>query len=282
MRRLVTLVLAMVLIAPAYAGASQRAFKEPAFANAPAMPIKGLTGHAKSAPLASTQPRTNPTLQANDKVVFAGDSITVAGFLDRHGLGWALDFQQTLGNTIPGLTILNAGVAGDRTHDLAVRFNNTVLSLKPTVVVIWVGVNDVRTRVYPGWHGRTQSIAYMQAMLAACLSTPTIREIILVSPECIGEKRNGRNQYDAALDMFSAYLSALAALDTTGRVFYCPMRESWAEQEAFENPRELPFGILTSDATHPSERGSAFICDVFLKEFGLSNLRARTAAPPVR
>ena len=43
----------------------------------------------------------------------------------------------------PGWTVLNRGVNGERTDQIAARFDRDVLAAKPAVVIILAGVNDV-------------------------------------------------------------------------------------------------------------------------------------------
>jgi len=246
MRKLFTLALALVLSASAHASASN------------------ISPYVPSPPTVSRY----PTLQADDKIVFAGDSVTALGFMSQNGgLGWGTQFQQ-LTSSIPALTVVDSGVEGDTSATLLARFAKTVLAVNPTVVVIWIGVNDIHFGLYPGPNGQSNTPKNIQAMVSWCLLYPHIREVVLVSPECIGEKRDGQNPFDWALDAFALYLWGVAANDHSGRVFYCPMRQYWAMQESFSNPQDLPSGVLTIDGVHPNSLGNVFIRNVFLKEFG--------------
>jgi lysophospholipase L1-like esterase len=65
-----------------------------------------------------------------DRVVFLGDEIT-----ERWGQGAAKFF--------PGKPYLNRGVKGQTTPQMLVRFRQDVISLKPKVVVILAGMNDI-------------------------------------------------------------------------------------------------------------------------------------------
>src|ERR1051326_1752973 len=75
-------------------------------------------------------------LRKTDRVVFIGDSIT-------DGFTCPLMVQQTLGEAgQPVPKLINAGVASD-TADLVVkRFERDVLSHKPTLAFLSIGVND--------------------------------------------------------------------------------------------------------------------------------------------
>jgi lysophospholipase L1-like esterase len=65
-----------------------------------------------------------------DRVVFLGDEIT-----ERWGQGNAKFF--------PGKPYLNRGIRGQTTPQMLVRFRQDVISLRPKVVVILAGMNDI-------------------------------------------------------------------------------------------------------------------------------------------
>ena len=83
-------------------------------------------------------------------IVFQGDSITDAGrdreYDDRYGLGYPLLVAGKLGFAHPlAYRFLNRGVSGDRIVDLYARIKRDLINLRPDVVSILIGVNDV-------WH----------------------------------------------------------------------------------------------------------------------------------
>lgn len=78
-------------------------------------------------------PRPKPE---EDRVVFLGDEIT-----ERWGQGKAPFF--------PGKPYLNRGVKGQTTPQMLVRFRQDVINLKPKVVVILAGMNDIASFYEP-------------------------------------------------------------------------------------------------------------------------------------
>ncbi|HWL39715.1 MAG TPA: SGNH/GDSL hydrolase family protein [Gemmatimonadaceae bacterium] len=78
--------------------------------------------------------RTNAELSApqpgEDRVVFYGNSITE---------GWARHF----GEMFPGKPYIGRGISGQTTAQMLVRFRQDVIALKPKVVVILAGTNDI-------------------------------------------------------------------------------------------------------------------------------------------
>jgi lysophospholipase L1-like esterase len=91
-------------------------------------------------------------LKTNDHVLFYGDSITDCGQGEgiNQGLGWgyAAMAAGTLMARHPELNIRcsNKGLSGYRVFDLERRLEELVLTIKPTVVSILIGINDTWRR----------------------------------------------------------------------------------------------------------------------------------------
>src|SRR5690625_1637327 len=82
------------------------------------------------------------------RVVFIGDSITEAGkFTDseRLGTGYVRLIHDYLITTYPTshFEILNNGISGNRIDDLKARWQTDVLDVKPDIISISIGINDV-------------------------------------------------------------------------------------------------------------------------------------------
>jgi Lysophospholipase L1 and related esterases len=78
-----------------------------------------------------------PALKPGEKrVVFMGDSITD---------GWG----RQVGEFFPGKGYINRGISGQTTPQMLVRFRADVIALKPAVVVILAGTNDIAGNTGP-------------------------------------------------------------------------------------------------------------------------------------
>src|SRR5690625_2533654 len=82
------------------------------------------------------------------RMVFIGDSITESGkFTDseRLGTGYVRVIHDYLLTTYPTnvFEILNKGISGDRIDDLEARWQTDVINMKPDMVSISIGINDV-------------------------------------------------------------------------------------------------------------------------------------------
>ena len=82
-----------------------------------------------------------------NRIVFMGDSITE---------GWHFD------QSFPGKPYINRGISGQTTPQMLVRFRQDVLELKPKVVVILAGTNDVAGNTGPMTAEETEG--YIQSM----------------------------------------------------------------------------------------------------------------------
>jgi lysophospholipase L1-like esterase len=91
-----------------------------------------------------------PPAKGADRIVFMGDSITDF---------WGVDF----GGAFPGRDVVNRGISGQTTPQMLVRFRPDVLALKPRVVVILAGTNDIAGNTGPSTldmiEGNLQSMA---------------------------------------------------------------------------------------------------------------------------
>jgi lysophospholipase L1-like esterase len=76
------------------------------------------------------------TVPAENRVVFMGNSITE---------GWKKYFA----DEFPGKPYVNRGISGQTTPQMLVRFHQDVIALKPKVVVILAGTNDIAGNTGP-------------------------------------------------------------------------------------------------------------------------------------
>ena len=91
--------------------------------------------------------------QNNDRIIFAGDSVTDMGsnqplgegLSDKVGRGYVRVVENMLAVWYPELNfrITNAGTSGNTSRDLLARFERDVTSQKPDWVSICIGINDV-------------------------------------------------------------------------------------------------------------------------------------------
>jgi len=81
--------------------------------------------------------KLGPPAAGEDRVVFMGDSITEF---------WKIEGPEGL---FPGKPYINRGISGQTTPQMVLRFHQDVIALKPKVVVILAGINDIAGNTGP-------------------------------------------------------------------------------------------------------------------------------------
>ncbi|GGH80160.1 lysophospholipase L1-like esterase [Filimonas zeae] len=98
------------------------------------------------------------TIGEHERLVFVGDSITWghrdAAILEPNkglGDGYVQEIARLLASKsmLKECAVYNRGVSGNTTKDLLTRLDKDVISLKPTIAVVLIGVNDLRHNFKP-------------------------------------------------------------------------------------------------------------------------------------
>jgi lysophospholipase L1-like esterase len=205
-------------------------------------------------------------LQKGDRIAFLGDSITQAGAGPK---GYIAIIKNTLNEKHKdlGLEFIGAGISGNKVPDLQRRVEKDVIAKKPTVVFIYIGINDV-------WHGLNSPTAAggtppdkFEAGLREVITKikDNGARVILCTPSVIGEKADGSNKGDAKLDEY-ANLSRTVAKDL--KVPVCDLRKDFIAYEKEHNKENKEKGVLTSDGVHLNEAGNKFVAEKMLKMLG--------------
>ena len=193
------------------------------------------------------------------KVIFFGDSITRAGV---NPGGYITLMQESLkGNTKSGYELIGAGIGGNKVYDLYLRHEEDVLSKKPDVVVIYVGVNDV-------WHKQSNQtgtdpdkfVAFYAALIKKFQAAGI--KVILSTPAVIGERTDFSNSQDGDLNRYSQLIRDQASKYGCGLV---DLRKAFLEYNLKNNPENKESGILTTDRVHLNPAGNRLVADLMLK-----------------
>jgi len=199
------------------------------------------------------------SLRNNGRIVFFGDSITLMGIKQN---GYITIIKDSLSKKFPSLEIIGAGVSGNKVPDLLARVNRDVLANHPTVVVLYIGVNDVWHFMTPGQTG-TPNDVYEAGLkkLVTQLQQNDIH-VILCTPSVVGEKKDHANPLDAKLDEYSA-ISRRVAQQTN--IALCDLRKAFVEYLQTHNPKNASEGILTVDSVHLNDEGNRLVAHELLK-----------------
>jgi lysophospholipase L1-like esterase len=203
-------------------------------------------------------------LQKGDKVIILGDSITAAGGEPK---GYVTLIKNAMAKNHKDLDvqIVNAGVSGNKVPDLQNRLKKDVLDKKPTLVVIYIGINDV-------WHGEKDPAKGTPKDKFEAGLKDIIKQlqdegmkVVLCTPSVIGEKKPGTNSLDAKLDEFSD-VSRSVAKET--KVPLCDLRKAFQDYETANNKDDKEKGVLTTDRVHLNEAGNKLVAETILNMFG--------------
>jgi lysophospholipase L1-like esterase len=200
----------------------------------------------------------DPALKKGERIVFLGDSITQAGVGPK---GYVTLIKNTLAERHKdlGIEVIGAGISGNKVPDLQRRLDKDVIAKKPTLVVIYIGINDV-------WHSEmnpprgTPKDKYEEGLkeIIGKIKDAGAR-VVLCTPTVIGEKKS--NKLDAQLDEY-ADVSRKVAKDT--RVTLCDLRKTFREYLEKHNADDKEKGVLTGDRVHLNDAGNQIVADTIL------------------
>jgi lysophospholipase L1-like esterase len=198
-------------------------------------------------------------LKDNDRIVFFGDSITQLGL--QHN-GYITIIKDSLAKSNPSVEIIGAGISGNKVTDLQARIDRDVISKQPTIVFIYIGINDVWHSITPGLHG-TPKDKYEAGLKEIIDKIKSIgARVILCTPSVIGEKKNGTNQIDGMLDEY-AEISRKVASETG--IQLCDLHKAFIDYLVANNPEDKGKDILTVDGVHLNDSGNRFVANEMLK-----------------
>ncbi len=199
-------------------------------------------------------------LKKNDLILFQGDSITDC---ERNredsndlGPGYPLLVSRALGALRPDLSLrfLNRGISGNRTYSLLSRWDEDCIALRPALLSILVGINDV-------WHrdkGTGQTDEQIEANYDLLLkrTREALGDIPIVIMEPFLTPDNTTNITRPEIDSIIPIVRRLA--EKYGAT-YVPLDAPLAKaSEAFP-----PHG-LTKEGVHPTEQGHSVIAKHWL------------------
>jgi lysophospholipase L1-like esterase len=221
------------------------------------MPSIVSTAFAKAAPAKKV------TLQENDIVLFQGDSIT----------DWGRDKNKSMPNdfgalgsgyvllTASGLLrkyadkkllIYNKGISGNKVFQLADRWDNDTLAIKPNVLSIMIGVNDYWHTITSGYKGTIDTYRddYHKLLDRTKQALPDIKFIIGEPYAIKGVKAVNDSWYPA----FDTYREAARKTAEDFGAAFIPYQS--VMDEALKH---APANYWSLDGVHPSIAGAALM-----------------------
>lgn len=206
------------------------------------------------------------------RILFQGDSITDCGRArDRDssaGNGYALLVKSSLGFDEPAAQheFFNRGISGNRVTDVYARIKKDIINLKPDVMSILIGVNDV-------WHELGESPNGVDADKFFKIYCMLIEEVKAALPdlkmfilEPFWLPGSATTKTEAHLEGFSTEVPKRAAMaKKVAEKYGIPFVPL---QAGFDKLCELaPADYWLIDGVHPTSKGHEFIKREWLKAF---------------
>ena len=153
--------------------------------------------------------------------------------------------------------MIGAGIGGNKVYDLYLRLEDDVLSKKPDVVFIYVGINDVWHKASHGTGTDPAKYVKFYEAIIKKLKANNVR-IVLCTPSVIGERHDYSNQQDGDLNYYSGLIRELASQN---QLELLDLRKEFQGYLEKNNPENLEKGILTTDRVHLNATGNNFLAE---------------------
>ena len=207
--------------------------------------------------------------QNNDRIVFAGDSVTDMGsvnpigegLFENVGRGYVRLVESFLSAYYPEILIrvTNAGINGNTSRDLLARFDRDVVSLNPDWVSVCIGINDVwRQFDCPAIpDGQVMPAEYRDNLEKIILKVKdNVKGIFILSPYYI--ESNHDDFMRKRMDEYVEISKELAEKHGCRFVDF---------QKVFENYCKIRHSAYIAwDRVHPNQVGSMLMAKAFLEQ----------------
>lgn len=194
-------------------------------------------------------------------VIFFGDSITNRGM--RPG-GYIDLVKQKLDKRgkLQKYKLIGAGHEGNTVPDLQARVEQDVISKRPDLVFIYIGINDVWKSINnPPNHTPINSYeAGLREIINKIKGSGA--KVVLCTPSVIGELVEGGNPQDATLNQYSM-ISRKVAHETNSKL--CDLRSVFVSYLTKYNTENSEKGILTHDRVHLNDEGNELVAKQIIK-----------------
>lgn len=211
-------------------------------------------------------------LQANDIILFQGDSITDSGRSKNttnppapnsqgmlgNGYAFIAASQLLMNHADKNLTIYNKGISGNKVYQLAERWDADALNIKPTVLSIHIGVNDYWHTLNGSYKGTIDNYIadYKKLIDRTKTALPDVK-LIICEPFGVLNVSSVTQAWYPTFDTFRK-----AALDIANE-YNAPFVPY---QAAFDKAITIaPPKYWTGDGVHPSVAGAALMAKTWLE-----------------
>jgi len=223
--------------------------------------------------LARAQPITRPSLIGrNEVVLFQGDSITDAGWNRADaalanqqsalgsGYAWLAAAELLVDRPADGLKFFNRGVSGNKVLQLADRWQQDCLELKPNLLSILVGVNDYWHTLSSGYQGTVELYErdYRPLLERTRKALPHVK--LLICEPFVFRCGAVSEQW---FPEFDRYRDAAKRVAETFKTTFLPFQSIFDEAAKYAPP-----AYWAADGVHPTPAGASLMAHNWLKAAG--------------
>ena len=208
----------------------------------------------------------------NNVILFQGDSITDAGRSREHqqantsgslGRGYASLIASELLGKYPkkNWQCYNRGISGHKVHQLAARWQEDCLDLKPDVLSILIGVNDFWHTLTHDYKGTVEVYEEdLRNLLDLTLSALPDLKLIIAEPFAVdgGTAIDNKKWFPA----FNGYRKSAKAIAKDYNAAWVPYQTIF--DEALD---KAPVEYWCPDGVHPAPAGNYLMAQAWLKAF---------------
>jgi len=200
-------------------------------------------------------------------ILFQGDSITDAGrsreFFWNPGVGYSTLIRGELGLAYPGqYCVLNRGISGNRIVDLYARIKADMINLKPDILSVLIGVNDVWHEIeYKNGVDAEKFYKIYSMLIEEIKEALPNTKLILLEPFVL--KGNGTEEHWETF-----YTEVRKRAQKTEEAAQKYGLSFVALQEMFEDAaKRMPNEYWLMDGVHPTTAGHGLIKRAWMKTF---------------
>lgn len=208
-------------------------------------------------------------LKKDQIILFQGDSITDAGRNKEEmgfntaknlGTGYPVFAGAALLNKFPSLNlkIFNKGISGNKVFQLAERWDHDCIDIKPDILSILIGVNDIWHKLNGRYDGTSEIYRrdYIALLGRTKKALPDVKLIICEPFAVKGVKAVDDKWYPE----FYEYQRAAREIAERFDAVFIPYQNVFDEAQ-----KHAPGAYWTPDGVHPTLAGAQLMADAWLK-----------------
>jgi lysophospholipase L1-like esterase len=220
-----------------------------------------------SASMGAAKVKKNALIKDN-VILFQGDSITDSG---RNKEDNSFNNARVLGSGYPMLTgaallekhaalnlkVYNKGISGNKVYQLAERWDKDCLDIKPDILSILIGVNDIWHKLNGQYNGTVDVYKkdYISLLERTKKALPNVKLIICEPFAVKGVKAVDDKWYPEFFDYQKAALDIATQFGAT----FIPYQKIYDEAQ-----KQAPGAYWTGDGVHPTLAGAQLMAQAWL------------------